>query len=181
MKRAARLRRFPAALPLVAALAGAATAGCGSSGASDTTAPVPADGAAAAEPDAEEFVSCAGDPRAEPYVAGRKKMGAGGKLSVTLMAAEPAPPIKGFNVWTVLVADTAGSAQAGATVKVTPWMPDHRHGPQVQPLISAIDPPGQYKVSQLHLFMAGLWQVTVDVTSAAGVKDAVVFQLCVDH
>jgi hypothetical protein len=140
-----------------------------------------ADDGGAFDPDADTFIPCTDDPRAEKYTAGMQKTAPKGQLSVTLLSSDPGPPIKGTNVWTVQVSDAARAPQSGATVKVKPFMPDHGHGSPAKPVISALPAAGQYKVTPLYLFMAGLWEITLDVTTTAGVQDAVVFRFCIEQ
>jgi hypothetical protein len=60
-------------------------------------------------------------------------------------------------------------------------MPDHGHGTAIRPVISPLPDAGNYKVTPLYLFMAGLWEVTFDVTTASGAQDAVVFSFCIQQ
>jgi hypothetical protein len=123
---------------------------------------------------------CDSDPRAMVYAAGLSATSSDGTLKVSIAGAQPAPPEKGINTWTIQLADGSGNPVSGATMSVTPWMPDHSHGssivPQVMPMASA----GTYEVSLLDLFMPGLWQVTFDVTPASGQDEKVTFSLCID-
>jgi hypothetical protein len=127
-----------------------------------------------------EFVSCAMDPRAEQYTAGMERMGKNNLIKMSLMLSDPAPPHKGTNVWTLRLADAEGADQRGATINVTPWMPDHLHGTSLKANVTPSGADGYYTAMPLYLFMAGLWEVTFDVTTAGGVKDSVVFRFCVD-
>src|SRR4051794_41635875 len=94
-----------------------------------------ADDGGAFDPDADTFIPCTDDPRAEKYTAGMQKTAPKGQLSVTLLSSDPGPPIKGTNVWTLLVSDSGRAPQTGATVKVKPFMPDHGHGSPAKPVI----------------------------------------------
>jgi hypothetical protein len=167
-----------------------AAAGCGSSGGAGVT-PNPDSGPPTTagpsdagddlyDPDADVFIPCTDDPRADHYAAGMQKTGPKG-INVTLMTSDPGPPIKGTNIWTVLVTDAGKVPQSGATFKVLPFMPDHGHPSPAKPVVSALTDAGQYKVTPLYLFMAGLWEVTLDVTTAAGTQDAVVFRFCIQQ
>jgi hypothetical protein len=177
-----RYRRCAWAGLLAASLTGACGSGSkgGPASAADGASSAP-DAEPLTDPDADQFIPCTDDPRADHYTAGMQKTGPKGQLAVTLVSADPGPPIKGTNTWTVLVTDTTAGPQSGATLKVTPFMPDHGHGTSVKPVISALTDAGQYKVTPLYLFMAGLWQVTLDVTTSAGTRDAIVFSFCVER
>jgi hypothetical protein len=172
-------------------------AGCGG-GAGATPPPTPSDSAPSSpadastdaespddafgfDPDADVFIPCTDDPRAEHYMPGMLKTGPKGQLSVTLLSSDPGPPIKGTNSWSVLVTDAAKAPQTGATLKVVPFMPDHNHGTILKPMSTPLSDAGQYKVTPLYLFMAGLWEVTFTVSTPTGVQDAVVFRFCIQQ
>jgi hypothetical protein len=157
-------------------------AGCGG-GNTPPPAPAPTPDAAPepiAAADADTFIPCTGDPRAEKYAPGMLKTGAKG-VNVTLLSSDPGPPIKGNNTWKVLVTDPGKAPQAGAMLKVVPFMPDHGHGTIVKPSVTSLPDAGQYEIAPLNLFMAGLWEVTFTVTGATGVQDAVVFRFCIEQ
>ncbi len=127
--------------------------------------------------------SCANETRAEPYVAGQEKVGKQGALSVQLIESQPGPPQKGDNTWTLAVKTSAGTPVAGATVNVTPFMPDHGHGSPIKAITSELSTPagaGQYRVTPINLFMPGLWQITVAVQTGSGTSDSAVFPFCID-
>jgi hypothetical protein len=150
--------------------------GCGG-GASP---PAPTSDAAPADDGASTFAGCGGDPRSDSFALGLSKAAFGGRLKLKLLAADPGPPIKGTNAWTVEVDDAQGAAQAGAVIKVMTYMPDHGHSSPITPIVTAMAD-GRYGIAPLYFFMAGLWQVTLDVTTSAGVNDAGMFSFCVDR
>ncbi|HVV86196.1 MAG TPA: FixH family protein [Kofleriaceae bacterium] len=122
--------------------------------------------------------NCEADTRDEQFLAGMQKEGPGG-VQVTLAAAMPAPPGRDDNTWDVDLA-MAGAPLTGAAVKVTPYMPDHRHGTSVQVVVTPDpDVPGRYELSPINLWMPGLWEITIDVTPAGGTRDSVVFRFCI--
>ena len=121
-------------------------------------------------------VGCETNPAAQTYVAGMKQAGDGNKLSFVLVSSDPAPPLRGTNVWEVKVLDANGQPVTGATLTATPFMPEHGHGSQVVPTISADGQ--QYKVSNLYLFMPGLWKVTLQATQGS-TTDSAAFTFCV--
>lgn len=125
---------------------------------------------------------CAKDSRADRYRAGEvlTKAGAGGRVVVRLVAAEPATPLKGDNTWTVRVEDPAGAAISGATLAVQPYMPDHQHGTSIKAVTTPLAEPGQYRITPLNLFMTALWEVRIGVTTPGGVMDRVVFGACIE-
>ena len=158
--------------------AAACGGGSGASPAAADAAAVPGD---AFDPDADIFIPCTGDPRADRYAPGMQKVAPKGQLAVTLLSSDPGPPIKGNNTFTVLVTDGSEVPQAGATLDVMPFMPDHGHGSPARPVAKPLPDAGKYTVTPLYLFMAGLWEITFNVTAPSGAKDAVVFRFCVEQ
>jgi hypothetical protein len=146
-----------------------------------TTSAAPDAGDDLFDPDADIFIPCANDVRAEHYVAGMQKTALNGQTIVRLLSSDPGPPIKGNNVWQVLVTDAANAPQPGTTLKVNPFMPDHGHGSPAKTVVKPLSEPAQYTVAPLYLFMAGLWEITFNVTAQSGVQDAVVFRFCIEQ
>jgi hypothetical protein len=119
------------------------------------------------------------DPRADVSGPGLTKTTQAGAFTVKLSALDPISPAIGTNVWTLDVADAAGKPVDGATFTIKPWMPDHGHGTQIVPSATPMGVPGEYQIKPLYLFMAGLWQITFTVQSAASsTPDTVVFSVC---
>lgn len=123
---------------------------------------------------------CSSDPRADAYVVGLSRASKDGTLKVRFVDANPAPPAKGTNTFVVAIEDEAGKPVDGATVTLTPFMPDHGHGSSVTPQVAPGKDPGTYQVSNVYLFMPGIWQLTFDVTPAGQTKRSVVFTFCVE-
>lgn len=123
--------------------------------------------------------ACANDSRAQKYVPGMKQQGDKGKFSVVLVAADPAPPARDDNKWTIDLLDASGAPVSGATFVVKPYMPDHRHGSSITPQIDPGKTGGEYAVSRLNLSMPGLWQITLTPTTSDGTTDAIVFSFCI--
>ncbi len=119
--------------------------------------------------------SCAGDT----FSAGLEKSGKAGKLTVTLESAEPAPPEKGDNLWTIRVTDPGGAALSDATITVTPFMPEHGHGTSVQ-AVATPKGDGRYELFPVNFLMPGKWEITLDVGLAGGQSDSVLFTFCVE-
>lgn len=120
---------------------------------------------------------CAADSRKDIYTAGLAKPAGG--LSVKLVQATPAPPAKGTNALTLEIVDAAGKPVEGATVVVTPFMPDHAHGSAVTPEVASKGG-GLYEVSKVYLAMAGLWRLTVTVTVPGTNAADATFLFCLD-
>jgi hypothetical protein len=122
-------------------------------------------------------IGCATDPRAQTYSAGMTEKGQAGHFTFVLVSSTPAPPAQYTNSWVIAVEDAQGNKVPGATLtSVTPWMPDHGHGTST-PTITP-NPDGTITVSDLYLFMIGLWQTTI-VAEAGGENDSAVFSFCV--
>src|SRR5689334_6660824 len=91
---------------------------------------------------------CAADNRKDTYSAGLTK--AAGGLQVRILEATPAPLAKGRNVLMLEIVDAGGQPVDGATVGVTPWMPDHAHGSAVRTVVTPSGS-GKYEVKEIYL------------------------------
>ncbi len=169
-------------------LVGTIVSGCGSKSDSGGDSQASSQTGYAAEP------ACSVETRATPYSAGMSETAADGMV-VTIDNAVPAPPRIGqpdpttrkYNQWTMSVRAglDGGIGDAGpgqlipnATLKITPYMPDHGHG---SPVNNVVTPQGDgtYSVRDLDFSMQGFWDVTVAVT-VGGTTEQVIFPLCVD-
>ncbi len=125
---------------------------------------------------AEEEVNCAVET-ADTYVAGLQKSGT--VLDVRLMTALPAPPARGDNAWVIHVNTVAGAAPVtNATIQVTPFMPKHQHSTPVDVKVEAMPSAGEYKLSPVNMWMPGVWETTIEMTSSSG-TDSVVYRFCI--
>lgn len=127
-------------------------------------------------------VNCAAEPTADVFVVGLQKTGAAGVLDFQLISATPAPPARGDNEWIVQISalqnGVVGSPVSGATIYVTPFMPKHQHGTPIDVIVEPMPTAGHYKLAPVNLWMPGLWETTVEVTSASG-DDTVVYNVCI--
>jgi len=132
-------------------------------------------------PDAE-VVNCATETRDDTFVVGLEKAGDAGMLDYKLISADPAPPARNDNTWVIQInamsGGVVGAPVTGATVGVTPFMPDHQHGAGKSVVITPLANPGQYQLAPINMWMPGLWETTIDATSASG-NDTVVFRFCI--
>ena len=126
--------------------------------------------------DESEPLTCEDDDRAEAFTANLAKTGE--RHTVTIVEAMPAEPTRGDNTWTVMISDGTGKPEEGATLGLHPWMPDHGHGTPVEAQVTELGA-GEYEVKSLNLFMAGLWEVTFEVSAAEGDPDSVIFSVCI--
>jgi hypothetical protein len=129
--------------------------------------------------DIDDMVNCDLETRDDEFAIGLSKVGDGGTLGFTLMAAEPAPPIRGDNTWSVQVnLMSSGDPVDGAAMIVVPFMPDHGHPAAKNVVIEPTGTAGEYELAPINFWMPGLWEVTIDAQSGDG-DDVVVFRFCV--
>lgn len=126
-----------------------------------------------AEPSASSECASAG----EDFMLGMSKTTPSGALTVAIVAAEPAPPLKGANSWTVQLSGESGEPITGATVSFSGWMPLHRHGLTALPLILELAG-GRYEIEPIILFMPQLWELSVAV-ARGDQTEQVTFDICV--
>lgn len=124
----------------------------------------------------DDPVNCAKET-ADEFVVGLQKTGT--VLDVRLMSATPAPPNRGDNEWIIQVKTVSGAAPVtGATIDVTPFMPKHQHGTPVDTEIEAMPSAGEYKLKNVNLWMPGVWETTIEMSSSSG-TDQVVYRFCI--
>lgn len=146
--------------------AGAALPACHST----TEAPVDAD-----------FVTCEAEARATPYQPGMQVTSANGTFIVKLVKntftdSSGIPKdesfVKGYDVWTVETDQaTPMTPLDDLSIKVLPYMPDHKHGTTPVRVMPA-GSPGVYTMSPVNLYMAGYWEVTFTIVQAPTVDAA---------
>ena len=139
-----------------------------------------APGPAASEAPDTGTSGCKGE--GETYTADMVKPGTLGKYTFTLTAATPAPPGLLTNVWTVKIVDSDGKAPDVSQLTAVPFMPQMGHGSDQTPTLAA-NADGTFTVSDLYLFMDGLWTVTFTVSTAGAtptVLDKAVYSFCLD-
>nr|MBA3538160.1 FixH family protein [Deltaproteobacteria bacterium] len=111
------------------------------------------------------------------------KAGVAGALDFKLMTANPAPPARGDNIWTLQVSamagGTVGAPVAGGMLTVTPFMPDHQHGTPLRVEITD-QGNGMYELSPVNMWMPGLWETTIQVSSASG-TDQAIYRFCIPN
>jgi YtkA-like protein len=118
-------------------------------------------------------VGCATNPGPYPidtYTANLMRAGTSGILTFELVKSDPAPPEQGFNAFTVKVTHSDGTPFTGE-LDIPPkgiWMPAHAHGPSVVPIIHFDASQNAYTVSQVDLFMPGVWRITFDAHETSG-------------
>ncbi len=131
-------------------------------------------------PAAIALVACAGpdaddDTCGEVYMPGMTASGPAGS-TITLVAADPAPPARFINSWTIVASDPGGGAMGASAVVVSTFMPAHGHAGPPPAVTTGAAP--ELVVTPIDLWMPGLWEVTFAVSHAGG-TDRAVFAFCV--
>jgi hypothetical protein len=145
-----------------------AVLGCGSSSPDQNP---PANDAGA---DAAAYGACAVSALALPLT----QSGKSGRLAATLVAAEPNPPAKHDNTWTVRVQDTSGAPLDDAQIaSAETYMPVHDHAGVPAPTAEETEP-ATFSV-EVPFMMRGPWEVRLDLSSQRAGSDRVVFDVCV--
>ncbi len=121
---------------------------------------------------------CETEDRDDTYMLGLTKTGE--QVKVKFVDAVPAPPARFDNTWTVEVLDMDDMPMDGMELEVTPFMPDHQHGTTVVTNVEEGAAPGQYVLDPVNLHMAGLWEVTIEITLPDSTTDSVVFAFCIE-
>jgi hypothetical protein len=135
-------------------------------------------------PDADEALACMTSGRGDTYVVGLEHQGMNALYNFKLMSAMPAPPGRNLNTWVIQISwEATGAPVTGASLNVSPFMPDHQHGPgaytpQVQEM-PAPAPPGQYQISDINTWMPGYWEITIDAMTPDKVEDTVIYKFCI--
>jgi hypothetical protein len=90
-----------------------------------------------------------------------------GSYRIVLHSSPDAQPSRGMNSLRLVVTKVAdGSPATGLQVGVVPWMPAMGHGASVTPTVQPGTEPGVYTVSNVYLFMPGLWEIRATIGGA---------------
>jgi hypothetical protein len=132
----------------------------------------------------DDEVDCSTVTGTDTFVVGLEKPGVGGNLDFQLMSADPAPPARDDNTWTVqlnsMAAGVVGAPIDGATLTATPFMPSHQHGSPIRAQITPVPgQAGQYTISPVNMWMPGVWETTIKATSG-DTTDTAVYRFCID-
>jgi hypothetical protein len=134
-------------------------------------------------PDADEALACMTSGRGDTYAVGLQHTGANAAYIFKMMSAMPAPPGRNLNTWVIQITwEATGAPVTGASLTVTPFMPDHQHGPGAYtPQVMELTTPGQYQISDINTWMPGYWEITLDavVPGTSPVEDSAVFKFCI--
>lgn len=132
-------------------------------------------------PDADEALACVNSGRGDTYAVGLQHNGVNDAFNFKLMSAMPAPPMRNLNTWVIQINWAAtGAPVTGASLTVTPFMPDHQHGAGAYtPQIQELSTPGQYQISDINTWMPGYWEITIDAMTPDKVEDSAVYKFCI--
>jgi hypothetical protein len=85
-----------------------------------------------------------------------------GNLKIAVRTS-PQPPVRGTNnIELTITGATDGAPRDGLALGIKPWMPAMGHGTSIVPMI-APETGGKYLVSNVDLFMAGLWELRLTI------------------
>ena len=127
--------------------------------------------------DAEDVIDCSTVTGTDTFTVGLDKPGLTGAVDFKLMSIDPAPVVRGNNTWVVELL-AGGAPMDGASITASPFMPAHQHGSPITPVVTATGTAGEYSISPINLWMPGVWQTTLTVTS--GTADRAVYSFCVN-
>lgn len=98
-------------------------------------------------------------------------------MTVRLERSAPLPGV-GNHTWFFQVSSPGGVPVVGADIRVTPFMPEHRHG---SPLTAVVAEQGEgaYEAYPVEFTMTGYWRTTIRVVTT-GWTDAAVVPLCIE-
>jgi hypothetical protein len=87
-----------------------------------------------------------------------------GGLQISVHSAPDAQPTRGVNTLRLVVTHVSdGSPVSGLALDVVPWMPAMGHGTSVTPSVAPGPDPGSYDITNVNLFMPGLWEIRTTI------------------
>lgn len=87
-----------------------------------------------------------------------------GSYQFAVQSAPDATPTRGVNSLRFVVTRTSdGTPATGLALDVVPWMSAMGHGASVKPTVVAGTEPGSYNVTNVNLFMPGLWEIRTTI------------------
>jgi hypothetical protein len=111
------------------------------------------------------------------YAPDMSQEGTSSTLKFVLLDADPAPPNLANMTWTLKILDASGAPVKDANfTSIKTWMPQHGHPSTAIPVPSN-NQDGTYTIKNVYLYMAGVWQVTFNVT-AGTTTDSGMFTFC---
>jgi hypothetical protein len=118
------------------------------------------------------------------YSPDMSQLGESKVFNFVLVDANPSPPDLANMTWTLKILDASGQPVKDATFTspgagvpaIKTWMPQHGHPSTAVP-VPTNNGDGTYTISNVYLYMAGVWQVTFNVT-AGSMSDSGMFTFC---
>jgi hypothetical protein len=115
------------------------------------------------------------------YTPGLKRLTDAGLFIVTIVDANPTPPERGDNWWTVQVTEPDGTPRNDLEVKAEPFMSIHDHGTVPKyPAGTSIDTTGHYEMERIYFLMPGPWEIKFTLVDPNGASDTTQFLLCIE-
>jgi hypothetical protein len=106
----------------------------------------------------------ASDPGAISATAAAVVTSDGGSLKIAVHSAPDAQPTRGVNTLRLVVTRVSdGTPASDLALDVVPWMPAMGHGASVKPSVEPGPDPGSYTVTNVNLFMPGLWEIRTTI------------------
>jgi len=98
--------------------------------------------------------------------------GQAGRYTIAIEPEGGATPIGALHAWIVEIAGPAGEPADVRQLVFDGGMPQHGHGFETRPQVTAALGPGRFRVDGVRFHMAGAWTIRVDVAGPAGVDSA---------
>ena len=123
--------------------------------------------------------ACSGS--AETYTAGIRADCDTGACRVVLLEADPAPPDRGENVWSLQGTDLDGAVLPEVhAVRLEPVMPEHGHGTSPASFDATTSDGQTWLSPPMDLFMSGLWEVSVVLVDSDDSEHTATFSFCLE-
>ena len=109
------------------------------------------------------FIGCVSDGLSEDYQGQYGVVSDNGAFVLDLIP-KVSMNLVGLNRYEIILADEQGIAVEQAQITMIPWMPDHGHGTDREPVITPMGN-GVYEVDDVVYTMPGLWHLNVEIST----------------
>jgi hypothetical protein len=110
----------------------------------------------------------------DTYVVGLEKTGEESVFALRLADSMPSPRDTGRYTWLVTLVDADGQPVSGATIQAEPTMPAHGHGTNPKYTdATETDDSGTYELREMDLFMEGVWNIMIRISTEDGRQDRI--------
>jgi cytochrome c peroxidase len=99
-----------------------------------------------------------------------------GDFDVFLWPDERPVPLRRLHGWTLRIEDASGRRVTPIEISVDGGMPQHAHGFETKPRVTARFENGDYRIEGVKFHMSGAWQMKIHV-AADGIIDEAVFEI----